>query len=382
MKILIVSDYYFPGYKAGGPIQSIYNLISSIEQEVDIYVITRDRDSGDIQTYEGVVVDSWNKVNDHKVYYLSPSGFTAKLVNSLVSQVKPDAIHVNSFFSPWSAKTLIALTKQRSDIPVFMSVRGEFGSAALASKAYKKKVYVLFFNTILKRFCKIAFIATNDQEGDAIRATIGENELIYDNANSGKAKQEDFVETSSHEGEVRFVTVARISPIKNLKFFAEVLKNIDPSINILWTIYGRVGKDSNVKELLKVVDNCTNIKVDVKGAIPNHEILASIKSYDFFVLPTLGENFGHAIYDAFLAGVPTLISDKTPWRDLQSKGVGWDIPLELSEWTRTVTQLLQYSIEDRNRKKLQTYNYGSELIRQDKTGGRYLSIIESNISQS
>ncbi len=46
------------------------------------------------------------------------------------------------------------------------------------------------------------------------------------------------------------------------------------------------------------------------------------------MLPTLGENFGHAIFESFAAGRPVLISDKTPWRGLAAKKAGWDIALE------------------------------------------------------
>jgi glycosyltransferase involved in cell wall biosynthesis len=45
-------------------------------------------------------------------------------------------------------------------------------------------------------------------------------------------------------------------------------------------------------------------------------------------LPSLGENFGHVIVEALSAGCPILISDRTPWRGLAERGVGWDLPLE------------------------------------------------------
>jgi glycosyltransferase involved in cell wall biosynthesis len=44
-------------------------------------------------------------------------------------------------------------------------------------------------------------------------------------------------------------------------------------------------------------------------------------------LPTRGENFGHAILDALAAGVPVLISDKTPFENLEHHGAGWSFPL-------------------------------------------------------
>lgn len=52
-----------------------------------------------------------------------------------------------------------------------------------------------------------------------------------------------------------------------------------------------------------------------------------LAEYDLFFLPTLGENFGHVIAEALSSGLPVLISDTTPWRDLAEKSLGWDIPL-------------------------------------------------------
>ena len=47
-----------------------------------------------------------------------------------------------------------------------------------------------------------------------------------------------------------------------------------------------------------------------------------------FFFPTLGENYGHVIYEALDSGCPVLISDQTPWRGLSEVGAGWDLPLD------------------------------------------------------
>jgi glycosyltransferase involved in cell wall biosynthesis len=49
--------------------------------------------------------------------------------------------------------------------------------------------------------------------------------------------------------------------------------------------------------------------------------------HKLFLIPTLGENFGHVIFESLAVGCPVLISDRTPWRGLEEKGVGWDVPL-------------------------------------------------------
>lgn len=45
-----------------------------------------------------------------------------------------------------------------------------------------------------------------------------------------------------------------------------------------------------------------------------------------FVLPSHGENFGQAIVEALASGVPTLVTDTTPWSGLNSRGAGWCVP--------------------------------------------------------
>ncbi|MEI6501492.1 MAG: glycosyltransferase, partial [Armatimonadota bacterium] len=71
-----------------------------------------------------------------------------------------------------------------------------------------------------------------------------------------------------------------------------------------------------------------NISVVYGGEVPHEQVPTRLAEHDLMVLPTANENFGHSILEALLAGCPVLISDRTPWRGLQAKGVGWDLPLE------------------------------------------------------
>ena len=63
----------------------------------------------------------------------------------------------------------------------------------------------------------------------------------------------------------------------------------------------------------------------------NDAIVAALARSDVFLLPTGGENFGHAIFEALSCGVPVLISDQTPWRGLEALKAGWDLPLARPE---------------------------------------------------
>src|SRR5690606_37969753 len=80
------------------------------------------------------------------------------------------------------------------------------------------------------------------------------------------------------------------------------------------------------------------------GPVPHQQVQQILTEHDFFLLPTLGENFGHAILEAMTAGCPVIISDQTPWRRLAEKKVGWDLSLNAkSTWVQTLQSCVDMS---------------------------------------
>lgn len=62
-----------------------------------------------------------------------------------------------------------------------------------------------------------------------------------------------------------------------------------------------------------------------------------ITKYHFLLFPSTGENFGHAIYESLSVGVPAIISDRTPWRNLAASSAGWDLLLgDKDKWTAAI----------------------------------------------
>ena len=70
----------------------------------------------------------------------------------------------------------------------------------------------------------------------------------------------------------------------------------------------------------RIIDDLPeNIQVKYNGTIGHEKVVREMASHDLFFLPTLGENFGHVIFEALAAGCPILISDQTPWRNLEKR---------------------------------------------------------------
>ena len=51
--ILILVEWFSPGYRAGGPIRSVVNLVEGLKDHFDFKVITTNRDLGS-EPYEGI----------------------------------------------------------------------------------------------------------------------------------------------------------------------------------------------------------------------------------------------------------------------------------------------------------------------------------------
>ena len=82
----------------------------------------------------------------------------------------------------------------------------------------------------------------------------------------------------------------------------------------------------------------SHIRATYRGILVAGEVHDTLHGYDLMLLPTFDENYGHAIAEALAAGCPPLISDRTPWRDLEPKGVGWDLPLDDTSAFREVVE--------------------------------------------
>src|SRR4051794_35908932 len=60
-KLLILTEWFAPGYKAGGPIQSCVNMCLALKNKYEIYVFTTDTDHGEANPYHGITTDTWVK---------------------------------------------------------------------------------------------------------------------------------------------------------------------------------------------------------------------------------------------------------------------------------------------------------------------------------
>jgi len=138
-------------------------------------------------------------------------------------------------------------------------------------------------------------------------------------------------------GKLRLLFVSRIARMKNLSGALEMLKGVSGSV--LFDIYGPAEDQQYWEECQRLIAALPeNIRVQYRGPLEHDRVAKVCGEHELFLFPTLGEGYGHVIYEALAAGCPVLISDQTPWRNLEAEGVGWDIPLSEPDSFRRALQ--------------------------------------------
>lgn len=325
--VLVFIDWFDPGYKAGGPIRSAVNFAKHMQHECDVYIFTGDRDLGAYAAYQGIQVDEWLTYDERvKVFYCTPEHLNMTTIARVTDYVKPAVIYLNSMFSKYFTIYPLLLSRRNQwNTKVVLAPRGMLRASALRFKPLKKKVYLKVFK-FLGFHRHIFFQATDTTEyedikkvfGAATQGLLAPNWPGYVPPYAGSVLKK--------KGELKIIFIGRLHPIKNLDFLLLCLQQVQG--NILLTVVGSEEDKAYAVRCREMAASLSGgMQVDFRGEIPNNQLPAIIATHHIMGLPTQGENFGHAIFEALAGGKPVLISDQTPWRNLQASKAGWDLPL-------------------------------------------------------
>ena len=152
--VLVFIRYYLPGFKSGGPVRTISNMVDHLGDQINFKIITLDRDYGDKNSCPGLKVNTWLTVGGAKVYYLSPNLRSFLKIIRLLKSNQYDFVYLNSFFDfgftifPF----LLRWFNLTPNAKWIIAPRGEFSDGALQIKKWKKNPFIYFCKKIEIRY--------------------------------------------------------------------------------------------------------------------------------------------------------------------------------------------------------------------------------------
>ncbi len=366
--------WYLPGTKAGGPVRSVFSMVSLLKDYFDFYIITTNKDLGGTVEYTEITANKLFQKDEVNYYYFTDEKMTADNVLLLLKEIDPAVIYLNSFWSfPFSINIIRLKNRKLITAPILLAPRGMLSKGALSLKSFKKNIY-LTSAKLFGWYKHVYFHATNKQEATDIKARFASAKItVASNLNSGVILKNTSVKKVNG---LNLFFLSRISEVKNLHFALEVLNQIPKDISVTYDIYGNIENQDYWNRCKQLIERLPeNITVAYKKELAFNEVQDTIKNYNALFLPTLNENFGHSIVESLLSGCPAIISDQTPWSDLEQNNCGFALSLNNKEkFVDAIVTMARLNQEEFSQKSNAANNYISGKIEIAKSINLYKSL--------
>lgn len=339
MMVFITIPWFAPAYKAGGPVQSVVNLVNNFTEGVEYRIFCGSTDLNDAPL-EGIEQGKWIAYNNHtQVWYAEKEEISNTHTYQLES-LKPDVLFIIGIFS-WHYN-IVPLLFGKAPLKI-LSVRGMLHPGALSQKAIKKRIFL----TALKlsgRLKQIVFHATDDAEKQFIRDEFGDNVRTVVAGNFASVLPA-LPAPYKQPGSLNMVSVALISPMKNHLLVMHALQTC--TADLTWNIYGPVKDMEYWQQCLAEMQALpANVKVVYHGELLPANKAAAFTGNHVFILPSKSENFGHAFTEAFTAGRPVITSLYTPWNGLAAAKAGINAATEKDALAAAITSFAGMNNEE------------------------------------
>lgn len=348
-RILVSTEWFPPAFKAGGPIRSVFNLILAMKSDggnpdLEFFVLSGAYDLGEEEKMEGVEEGVWSDLEGTPgvhVRYENRLNWRKSNWKHVFEEVKPDVLYLNSLFS--LAFTLRPLQIARAKgVKTVLAPRGMLGAGALEIKPLKKFVFLSLARN-LDFFRGVEFHASTEEEVREVNMHVpGKKVFVARNFSDPTLNP---LPTTPLSGPINLLCLGRVHPIKNLLFAVKILSEMNLNgRKVCVNIVGPSEDENYLNSILRFSN--ASLDISYSGTVSHQGLHEVFKNTHFLLMPTTHENYGHAIIESWGFGRPVLLSDKTPWRDLQKKGLGYCTPLVTALWEAVFKEILLVSEPD------------------------------------
>ncbi len=364
-KILVLLGCYLPGFNSGGPVRTVSCMVEALAPYFDWKLVTLNHDAGSKEVYTSVRTQEWNQVGRGHVYYIPR--WTMATIARVVRQVKPDILYLNGFFSTSSITALLARRRgMLPSVPIVVATRGDMAGGALGLKSAKKRSY-MHLARFAQLYKDLLWHASSGREKEEMLRQLEPfgvtPEMIRVAPDLGFGyEMRPIQKPEKHPGAARFVTLGRVVRMKNPLFALDRLAELNGDIS--FDVFGPAQDAEFWSECQhRIASLPSNLSVRLHGALEPDRVLEELSQRHFFLLPTLGENYGHVIIEGAAAGCPVVISNRTQWLGLEQQGVGWDIALDdVARWRQVLQTCVDMPEQEYRKMSQKSTEFGRAIM--------------------
>lgn len=356
-RIAAFSEFYLPGFAGGGTIVSLSRIVEE-EMNHDIRVITGDHDLGSGLPYPDIRPRTWVPVGRGSVAYIRLGFKDAIWAIRELRRWRPEAYYANSLQCP-EYSLMPFLLRRVGILPggrLIVAPRGECGRAAQAHKGLKKRLARPLIRWLVGP--GVVWQASSESEANDIRRWYGKELPTADRiiVRGDPPPRPTSISEGSRNAVPVVVFASRIDQMKGLDLALEVISRVTHPC--VFRVAGSVSDPGYWERCRTLAEDLPpHISFQYCGPYTPDLTAEILSAADFLLLPTRGENFGHAIAEALSVGCPVVISDRTIWTDLvnSSGGCAGDLHENLDFLQSSLTEDVEKRL-DRRRSILDGYS--------------------------
>ena len=260
-----------------------------------------------------------------KINYIVITNFLdlAKKIKTILNVVKnSNEIEIHSIFDAFLFFPIIIILRIfRKEFKIYL--RGMVNDNVLAKKKTLKLIYLL----VAKLFIKNAIIVYTSkyEKNNSIKFFRNNKYLIINNRITNKLISIKNQKINKKPNQLKILFFSNLFWKKNFSFVYRILNELNFSIEL--NIYGKCFINKNFFNKM-ISDLRKKHKVNYFNYYSKEDKSKIFFSNHIFFLPTIDENFGHAIVENFLHFRPCLLSNNTPWNDNGNFNAGNSISLK------------------------------------------------------
>ena len=333
-RVCLISSSFYPATFYGGPISATWDLSRRLsEKDIQMYISTTNANGIsrlNVETNKFIQKDS----NLFVKYYHEEviNKFSFAFICGIWSDIKnADIVYIQYLFHYTVLFSLLFCVFQRKRI--IICPRGSFSLFTLSNRIpFLKRVWI---NLLIKPFHRIIeWQASSNLEKNDIKRTFPDASIyVINDAVDFRSFQdfeifdrvkllEKYTKTKFKNVSYVFFSMGRLHAIKNfdvlIHAFSLFVKDHKEAKFII--AGGNDGVEYKLRQ--QILDLELENSVFLIGAINFEDKKILLNNCDYFSLASDFESFGLVVAEALCCGKPVVVSDKTPWKDLQQNQCG------------------------------------------------------------